>query len=162
MGFYLTDEDYAIAEKNGIDKASAYRRFYLNGWTLERTITQPVNRQKSLKQILEKDYPDYESILKENEVSYATFYQRIYYGSSIEEALYTPNKRLHPSYAKEKRCRVARKITKEQFAIAEENGIKYGTVRARVYNYHWPVEKAITISTDYAKGRRYNQFKKEI
>jgi len=38
---YLTDEDYAIAAKNGIKKGTVYLRFNRCGWSVERSINTP-------------------------------------------------------------------------------------------------------------------------
>lgn len=79
---YLTEEDYAIAEKNGISRKRAYQRFYQNGWEKERSITQPIRKGTLWKNYREKC----ESI----GITKASFYSRIYRGMSPEEASVTP------------------------------------------------------------------------
>lgn len=74
---YLTEEHYMEAEKNGISRNHAYRRFYRSHWTIEDTITIPVKRNK---------YQDYWSICEQNGISMQLFYERIHKGYTPEDA----------------------------------------------------------------------------
>lgn len=51
--FYLTDEHYAIAKKNGLSKTLVQKRHYI-GWDIERAITEPKNNQGYLKEMVKK------------------------------------------------------------------------------------------------------------
>ena len=44
----LTDEQLAIAEKNGIPKVTVYKRLD-RGWDVEKAITQPTRKPKNVK-----------------------------------------------------------------------------------------------------------------
>jgi hypothetical protein len=78
---YLTDEDYLIAERNGISHKTAYQRFYLTGWTKERAITQKIEPSR---------WSVYREICETNGISQQTFNDRIRRGKSPEEAATTP------------------------------------------------------------------------
>jgi hypothetical protein len=118
---YLTDEDYETAEKNGLKKATVHNRFYHLGWSKERSISAPF--KVSL-------YEQHEEDCKENGVSYDLFYSRRAKGMTSKQAATTPVKKP--------------KLTDKDFEVAASNGIGRLTVKARVHNYRWTVERAIT------------------
>jgi hypothetical protein len=122
---YLTDEDYKIAESNGISKKLAYIRFY-RGWSKQKAITKKVNEKQDL-------WLKYRDVCV---VSYATFYLRIQNGMSPELAAKTPAMRRVVSEST--------KLTPEVIKTAEQNGISYNALAARVYQYKWSVLKAMT------------------
>lgn len=124
---YLTPEDLKIAEKNGISKNRAMARFYNDGWSKRRAITQPIQKKKHLK--------EHRIIAQSNGIASDTFYSRVHDGWSIEDACSKPIGYKRP-------CK--KKITDEQLAIAAANGIKPATVWNRVKNLFWPIDKAIT------------------
>lgn len=126
--YYLTDEDYQIAEKNGISRNRAYARYYVNCWDKKRAITQPIYKNT-------KEYREQAKIAQANGISISTFYSRVKTGWSLEEASSKPI-----GYRRERK----KKITDEQLAIAAENGIKPSSVWNRVNTLFWPIEKAIT------------------
>lgn len=123
---YLSEEDFKVAASNGISRQRTYQRFYENGWSRERAITEKVNEG-----LLKKWKPIYEA----NDISQPTFYKRMASGMTAEEAATTPKK---------KRGRSVTKITEEQYKIAEANGLSRVNVRGRVYSNKWEVERAIT------------------
>jgi hypothetical protein len=131
--YYLTEEDYATAEKNGINRKIAYQRYYLQGWKVEKTITHPVKKIRRL-------YPKYQRTCERNGVSVSTFYKRLREGMEPEAAATLPTiaRGTYPRNSK---------ITAEEYTIAESNGIQQRTVQARVYAYKWPVHLAITVPT---------------
>jgi hypothetical protein len=126
---YLSDEDYAIAAKNGISRKYANHRFYIQCWDKERAITTPVNHYKGL-------WPKFKNI---SLVSEPTFNKRIRSGMSPEKAASTPP--LPPGNPN----KGTGKIKESHLVTAAENGINERTVKARVYAYRWPVELAITV-----------------
>ena len=151
---YLTDEHYAIAEANGIDRRTAYDRFYNRGWSVEKTITKPKKVNKPFKALLEEACPNYKEILEKHGISYITLYQRIVKeGMSIEEALNTP-KRAAGNKGRWGRAARKGKISEEYIKLAEANGINISTLRARVLTYHWDIEKAATTPVDVSKRRK--------
>ncbi|MFJ5716547.1 hypothetical protein [Neobacillus sp. NPDC093127] len=128
---YLTEEDYRKAESNGISRKLAYQRFYTNGWKVEDAVTKPVTSYKKL-------FSKYKDPCKKAGISMATFYRRIKKGMRPDEAVAFPSA-LPGKYERKA------KITENDYLIAEGNGIKRGTVQGRVYQYHWPVDLAVTV-----------------
>ena len=135
MSEYLLDEDYEIAKQNGISKSTAYQRFYLFGWTKEDTLFKPVKPNKGL-------WTD----RKEKAVVCAgTFYSRLQLGWTPDEAAYTPS--VSPSAPRNG------KITPEDYAKAEANGISKDALVSRIYVLKWNMEKATTTPTRSKKSR---------
>lgn len=48
---FLTEEDYRIAEQNGIDRMNVYNRVHnlIDPWPIEKAITKPVKRKGTSK-----------------------------------------------------------------------------------------------------------------
>lgn len=77
--FYLTDEDYEIAESNGIPRKIAYGRWY-RGWDRERILTEPyVKRSRTYKNKRKSRVtPEQYEIAKQNGVGRNTVINRVY------------------------------------------------------------------------------------
>jgi hypothetical protein len=120
---YLTDEDYAIAEKNGINRKMAYHRFYYQNWNKERAITE-IHRLKKWSDL----FNQYKEIAI---VSEKTFKSRVLRGWHPQKAATTPH-------------RNKQEITKEVIETAAKNGISESALRNRVSLYKWSVERAMT------------------
>jgi len=123
---YLTPEDYEIAESNGISERLVYERFYINDWTAERAITQPVKRKGKLKKLVEEAHSN--GIM----ISRSGMQARMRKMSDYD-AVNTP----------------LRESSSEYVAIAEENGISrqaYYSRRKRGWDKElastWPVGKS--------------------
>lgn len=133
MTFYITPEEYAIAEKNGIHAARVYARVNSDNWSIERAITEPVRPPKAQSEM-------YQNWLKygKDKVGYPTYRKRVRKGDSYEWA---------------GRKYEAIKIKPEHRALAIKNGIPEGTFEARVYNRKWDPLKAATepINTKYRR-----------
>lgn len=82
--FYISPEDYAEAEKNGISRARVYYRRYNEGWSLQRAITEPVRGYK------DSGWNQWCDIATRNGVTYGLFMDRKAKGKSAEEAACTP------------------------------------------------------------------------
>ncbi|EEK53218.1 hypothetical protein bcere0004_55250 [Bacillus cereus BGSC 6E1] len=67
-----TDEEYEIAAKNGISKATVYQRIHYRGKTVEQAITEPLQNGLFLKK-----YQKYIEIAERNGISYRTFHARM-------------------------------------------------------------------------------------
>lgn len=133
--YYVTPEEYEIAENNGISRKNVYNRTYMLGWDIERAITEKIHhRKKGYKKLVENS---------NSNVKYETFITRVNKGLSIEEAL--NNKVLSKEEVSElmiqSRCTV---FTREEIARAKKNGICYRTLHWRVQKGKWDKEKAIT------------------
>lgn len=122
---YITPEDYATAEKNGIAKDRVYSRVNYGLWSIERAITEP-HRGNTVKRMYE------ELLSKKPEdaiyVGYESFRKRIQRGILPKVAI----------------IGITRKLSNKLFEIADKNGISKGTVSQRVYQYKWDIERAIT------------------
>lgn len=80
---YLTEEHYEIGLKNGLKKPTIYRRVYQYGWSIKDAITKPtINRSKRAR----KHPKEIVDLALSNGISLITFYARLKYGWSYEEA----------------------------------------------------------------------------
>lgn len=125
---YLTPDDIEKAKRNGISEERAKARFYKYGWTVERTITEPVYQPKY-------SWAQYKDV---SLVSMNTFYQRIQKGMTPEAAALTPKT---PNGG---RVGKRLKVTPEDVAEAAKNGINENTLRYRVSRYKWDIRRAVT------------------
>lgn len=83
---YLTPEDYQEALENGISYDMAYRRFYKEGWTRDKTVNRPPYQLSDRQDILD--------LAREYEVKYNTLVTRIRRGwDPIKAATTRPEKR---------------------------------------------------------------------
>lgn len=83
---YLSPEDYEMALANGVHREMAYRRFYKEGWTKEKTINWPPYQTSERQELLD--------LAKEHHVKYSTLYHRIRRGwNPIKAATTKPQKR---------------------------------------------------------------------
>ncbi len=94
--YYITPEEYKIAEENGICNRLLYQRMF-EGWNKKRAMTEP------------------------------------------------PQKR---------------KLTAEHFKIAESNGISKNTLKHRISQLGWEIEKAITTPIIIKKNKYLDQARK--
>lgn len=111
--YYITDEDYATAEKNGIKKDCVNSRVRRLGWDVDRSITQPTRKRYEVPEEMWKEAE--KAGLTKNQVAC-----RLYAGWTIEEACTKPIKkgrqRLYPDWVYEK---------------AKENGISHTCLNHR-------------------------------
>ena len=135
--WYITPEEYRIAEKNGIKRDTLEKRIRYHGWDKERAITEPIKGSK---------YKKWVQLAKKNGISSSVFYQRVNrLNWSIKKAATTPinsTKHKYPKWIKEE---------------LKKNGIKYYTFLKRIEN-GWDLERAYTERTwskydALAKGR---------
>lgn len=125
---YLTDEDYARAEANGINYRLAHKRFYGEGWTKERTITETPQR---------RIWPQYREEAEANGVTRHMFFSRI--GKGIE-----PEEAIAMGYIGQGQNQTKVRMGRMAIEIAEANGIPELTAKRRFYTYGWDMERAIT------------------
>lgn len=138
---YLTPEDIAIAEKNGISERLAKQRFYQRMWSRERSITEPIRTDlwRTCKDTCEK-----------NGISNDVFRKRVNRGMSPELAATTP---VHQPV-----------VTSELISLARSNGIGVNTLKARIRIQKWKPQEAATVPvgsikrlTDEQRKRRWFQ-----
>lgn len=134
MKTYVTPEDYAIAEANGLTAKHVYDRVYVMGWTVERAISQPLRKKKST-----HDWEKWEHVAV---VSKQLYLARVRYGWTHEKAAMTP--KLPKDRTWNKQHRRSKFLTVEQEKIMRQNGLSRCTVLARVLRSNWSIEKAIT------------------
>ena len=80
--FYITDEEYEIAERNGIIKDTLNYRIRIMGWDKEKALNTPTRKYtKRSKQI---------EIAESNGIGRTTFYDRLADGWKVEDAYTIP------------------------------------------------------------------------
>ena len=84
---YLTDEDYAIAAKNGIKRGTVYSRFHNLQWSIERTINTPTMARTAK---TGSKYDKYFAICENYGIPKRIFNSRIYTGWSLDKACTVP------------------------------------------------------------------------
>ena len=136
---FLNEDDFATAKANGLSYDVVYKRFYYSNWSKEDAISKPVRvQQPSLWSVWMK------TAVENNVSRYLFYYRTKKLGWEPETAATTPS---------QGRGR-KRVFTKEQEEIAANNGIPYKTVYHRVYEYKWPIERAITEPVNESKRSR--------
>lgn len=91
---FITSEQYAIGEANGINRENVWQRVNNSGWSIEKAISEPVLPKGNYKR--ESKYGIYAKIAEENGVPFKTFCARINnLGWELMKAARTPirNKR---------------------------------------------------------------------
>lgn len=134
--FYITDEEYDHAFKNGIAKKTLDFRIRSLGWDKETAINKPI-------EIYDSGWREWKCIAERNGICYGTYYQRRKYGGmSPFEAATNPvlTKEQILQKANESKERV---FTDEEIKRAAENGITYPRLYGR-YKSGWDKERAIS------------------
>lgn len=141
----LTEEDYQIAEKNGIHRKLAKYRYEQGGMDRLRAVTQPVRE-------LRNDWPKWKEVAEKNGVSMHLFYKRTGkdVGWTPERAATTPKFQPGQYYNTEK------VIPEELVKRAAKNGISKGTLYQRLKRYEWDEERAVTEKPGSRRRRGIN------
>lgn len=133
--FYITPEEYEIAEANGIDREIVNIRVRLWAWRVEDAISIPKRPQQDRKK--------WAKIAKENGIGYRTFMNRIHgLGWDEERAATTPILDRY-EVIREIADKKGRKVPREYLELAKKNGIPDRLVFTRVRR-GWDFEKAAT------------------
>ncbi|MEW9139778.1 hypothetical protein [Bacillus wiedmannii] len=136
MTIYITDEQYLIANRNGISKKNVYQRVNECGWSIEKAITKPLHNTKN-----KKTDRALMLLAELNGISYDTYKKRIKDGMDPHEAAVKCNK-----YSVE-------------LQIALDNGIGSEAFYSRLRRGMTPYEAA----TQPLKYKRFsNKYKKEL
>lgn len=134
---YITDAEYAIAERNGISKANVYNRVNHLGWSVERAITESIRKPDAVRM-------KYLQLAKKNNISATLYCNRLKEGWGYREAATTP-KIDSKDIGKIRRERNIRTVLNdEHIEEYKKNNIPYGTVIARIRTYGWSIKRAIT------------------
>ena len=89
--FYITPEDFKIAEENGISKEVVITRVRKLGWDVDKAITKPVRaKRKFTKEEIKT--------MEENGVDRNTVACRLKWGWTLEESLTRPKKEVDNTY----------------------------------------------------------------
>lgn len=143
--FYITPEEFAQAEANGICKDTLIWRVRRQGWSKQRALTEPVQFQDRDK--FSAIWDKWGKLAEENGVSRAVFRYRLRRGWTKEKAATTPKidqnehmKRMCELSPRTKRRKFSEKLVK----LAEKNGIRYTTLQSRVKKLGWDPYTAAT------------------
>lgn len=143
----LTNEDYEIAESNGIERHVLDLRFYAYYWDKERALTEPVRIYKKSK---------WRRKAKElGIVSVRTYDRRVNRGWDEERAATEPP--TSKDRMREINRETQRKFSKELYEKLERNGISNDLFRDRMRR-KWTFEEASTLPPgtqllDYYRNR---------
>ncbi|HDR8456841.1 TPA: hypothetical protein QC364_003720 [Bacillus cereus] len=136
--FYITPEEYSIAESNGIHRDLLNERVRGRGWDKEIAIVKPLKKHWT-------GWLEVKEIALQNGICYGTFKARRKKGmGKLEAATRPPLSKIEALQLANKANEPRRIFTTEEIRIAEENGIKYGSFRNRVQHLHWDIERAKT------------------
>ncbi|WP_339295896.1 hypothetical protein MKY82_08375 [Paenibacillus sp. FSL W7-1279] len=146
--FYITPEEYAIAEKNGISSMLLDWRLRTAGWPKERALSEPPRKMNVRKHWI--------ALAESNGIKRQTFNRRLEYGWDPERAATEP---VADKYTRQKLCLYAKsfqgKYSDEIIATAASNGISRENFYARVRRGWTEEEAATTPLISYAdNGRR--------
>lgn len=132
----ITDEQYLIANKNGISRRNVYQRVNEYGWPIEKAITQPLLNTKK-----KKTDRALMLLAESNGINYGTYRQRIKDGMDPREAAIKPT------------------VKHIELQIALDNGIGIETFYTRIRRGMTPYEAA----TKPLKNRKFSEeYKKEL
>ena len=148
IDYYITPEEYDVAESNGIPRTTLEQRVRDLLWDKQRAITEPPKE-------MSKGYEKYARKALGIGVSRNAFYTRVQRGWSLERAAATPVKETGKKFLDEQRKLSIQKTRKYPDWVYEEldkNNIKRCTFWQRVNTHKWSVEKACTTPTQ-EKGK---------
>ena len=131
---YITEEEYKIAEGNGIDKRTLEDRIRRQSWDKKRAISQPKRARGK--------YTKWYKIAESNGISRGTFIARVNEsGWSCERAATEPIKSVEEKVIIMADSR--RKYTNEVYETLKLNGISRSTFTGRIHR-GWSIERAMT------------------
>ncbi|MEK3814216.1 hypothetical protein [Bacillus sp. FSL K6-1284] len=143
--YYISPEEFAKAEANGISKDTVVGRIRRQGWDKQRALSEPVRFADRSR--FAADWAIYGKVAERNGVSRAAFRVRVYRGWSAEKAASTPKveKKEQIKRMTERSPRTKyRKFPEEIVKLAELNGIRYGTLKSRAVRSGWDMYTAAT------------------
>ncbi|WP_088293637.1 nucleoside permease [Bacillus mycoides] len=125
---WLTDEEYARAAANGVNRERLNSRVYDFEWDLELAITAPLG---TVRHEYERKHAKWLKLASENGINLSTFYSRLELGWECRKAATKP-------------VRKKSQAEKKWLNIAKQNGISYQTFMSRIHTRKWDLEKAAT------------------
>lgn len=138
--FYITPEEYKIAESNGISASLLEQRVRSLAWDKMRATSEPPQKKKPRipKEIIER--------AKQNGIGYQTLRDRVHYRGWDHERACTQPLQNRSEQAK-KAYEASRRYPKEILELVKANGIHYDTFRHRVNQSGWDMYIAATTPT---------------
>ncbi|MDQ7094184.1 hypothetical protein REC12_11345 [Desulfosporosinus sp. PR] len=132
--YYITPQQYAEANKNGVSPKTLEQRVRGRAWPIEKAIATPPRIRKS--------FGKWTKIANENGIKSGTFRRRVnVYGWDLERAATQPL--FDASKHMKKVSEGNRVYPKHVIELAEKNGISYSTFLSRT-SRGWSVEEAST------------------
>ena len=132
--FYISPEEYRIAESNNIGKRTLEQRVRDLAWPKQKAITMPPRPQHSIKK--------WAKIAEKNGISYQALQMRISkYKWNPERAATQPL--IDRKAVMSRVAQTRRKYPQGILDKAKANGIPYATFKQRLYN-GWKLEDAMT------------------
>lgn len=133
--YYITPEEYEIAERNGINKNALEKRVRVYYWDKERAISEPLQKRSN--------YGEWPKIAKQNGIPDSTFKSRIHdLGWSPEKAATYPHQSRSESI---KRIIEKHRVYPEDLLEkARVNGIGKRSFYQRIKKLGWEMERAAT------------------
>lgn len=141
---WLTDEEYARAAANGINRKRLQSRVYDFDWDVEEAITASIG---TVRHEYKRKHGDWQKTALKNGINIGTFYSRLKLGWTYQDAATKPP-------------RQKGKTEKAWLNIAKKNGIGYQTFISRIRTQKWDMERAATTPV-INTGRRCSMKDKE-
>ncbi|HFR4157289.1 nucleoside permease [Bacillus cereus] len=141
---WLTDEEYARAAANGINRKRLQSRVYDFGWDVEEAITASIG---TVRHEYKRKHGDWQKTALKNGINIGTFYSRLKLGWTYQDAATKPPRQKD-------------KTEKAWLNIAKKNGIGYQTFISRIRTQKWDMERAATTPV-INTGRRCSMKDKE-
>ncbi|HFR4146096.1 TPA: hypothetical protein ACHVKB_005419 [Bacillus cereus] len=139
--FYITPEEYEVAERNGVCAKTLNKRVRDLGWEKEKAITEPIRTNG-------EEWLSIKKIALSNGISRQAYRQRRIRGWNIEDSCSIPPlpraECLRRATESSKRIRV---FTDDELKVADENGINRSTLYHRYRGLKWNKEKSISRKT---------------
>lgn len=138
MIFNISPEHYKIAEENGINARTVYRRVHERGWDIELAITKPLQKKTS-----DKEYLRWSKIARNNGISSKLFWQRVNCDGWDYKKAATHHIMTSAEIGAEAKKKIKYTLTSpEILALAEANGIDYKCLWYRVRRLGWSLDEA--------------------
>ena len=133
--FYITPEEYEIAEKNGIGRHTLDNRIWNLAWDKKRAITERPKRRRKFKHL---------ELARKNGIPDETFRMRVRRGMDELEAAQKPlqNK---IDWSLEMRNRRKFKYPNWVYEKARENGISHSSLTHRIESGRYTLKQACTM-----------------
>lgn len=121
--FYISPEEYKVAEDNGISNVRLEQRIRQFGWKKERALTEPVRKRQ--------DRREWIALAKKNKIGANTFYTRVNSLKMTPERAATEP--IHDTMENmRKGHRLRKRYSSEILELLKKNKIKYSTFLKRV------------------------------